>query len=183
MRIELATPADLSEIRAVYAHGREMQRAAHSIVWPEFTDATILAEVEAGNLFRIVTDAGLAGIFSVAYEDGLIWGALERGAHIYLHRIARAPGVAGGGLVDAVLDWAEARCARLEREGLRLDTWANNTALIAFYERRGFRLIAERTLGADPNLAAHYHGNTFALLEKSCSASDTASDTASGANR
>lgn len=167
MRIELATPTDLSEIRAVYAHGRKLQRAAHSIVWPGFTDATILAEVEAGNLYRIVIEAGLAGIFSVAYEDGLIWGSLERGAHVYLHRIARAPGVAGGGLVDVVLDWAEAQCARLEREGLRLDTWANNTALIAFYERRGFRLVAERTLGADPKLAAHYHGNTFALLERS----------------
>lgn len=174
MQIEPATPADLADIRAVYAHGRDVQRAQHSIVWPEFTDSTILAEVDAGNLFRIVTDAGLAGIFSVAYEDAAIWGPLERGAHIYLHRIARAPGVKSGGIVDAVLAWADARCARLDREGLRLDTWVSNAALIAFYERRGFRLVGERTLGADPQLAAHYHGNTFALMERPCGAHDVA---------
>lgn len=176
MRIEPATPSDLAEIRAVYAHGREMQRALHSIVWPEFADERILAEVEAGNLLRIVSDRALAGIFSVAYEDGAIWGPLERGTHIYLHRIARAPGAAGGGLVDAVLAWADAQCARLDREGLRLDTWANNTALIAFYERRGFILVAERTLDADPRLAAHYHGNTFALLERRRTARDVATE-------
>lgn len=152
----------------MYAHGRAVQRAQRSITWPEFPDDVILAEMKAGKLFRIVTDAELAGIFSVAYEDGAIWGPLERGAHIYLHRIARAAGTASGGLIDAVLAWAEARCAQLGREGLRLDTWASNAALIAFYERRGFHLVGERTLGADPQLAAHYHGNTFALLERRC---------------
>jgi len=176
VRIEPATPSDLAEIRAVYAHGREVQRVLHSIVWPEFEDERILAEIEGRNLFRIMTDAGLAGIFSVAYEDGAIWGPLERGAHVYLHRIARAPGVAGGRLVDVVLAWGEAQCARLDREGLRLDTWANNTALIAFYERRGFTLVAERTLDADPRLAAHYHGNTFALLERRRATRDAATE-------
>lgn len=171
MQIELATPVDLAEIQGVYAHGRAVQRAQQSIVWPEFPDSVILAEMKAGNLFRILTDAGLAGIFSVAYEDAAIWGPLERGAHIYLHRIARAPGAASGGLIDAVLSWTESKCAQLGREGLRLDTWASNAALIAFYERRGFRLVAERTLSADPQLAAHYHGNTFALLERQLGAS------------
>lgn len=170
MRVTLATPSDLTEIRAAYAHGRAVQRAEESIVWPEFSDGRILAEVDAGNLLRVLNDAGLVGIFSVAYEDALIWGALERGAHIYLHRIARAPGATSGGLVDAALEWAEARCVQLGREGLRLDTWASNAPLIAFYERRGFRLVENRTLGADPRLAPHYHGNTFALLERRCGA-------------
>ena len=47
-----------------------------------------------------------------------------------------------------------------------MDTWAGNTALIALYERRGFRLVEERRLEADPRLAEHYHGNSFALLER-----------------
>lgn len=167
MLIEPASPDDLSAVRGIYEHARVVQRARHSIQWPEFSNATILSEIERGRLFRVSADDSIAGIFSVAYEDGAIWGPHERGAHIYLHRIARAP-ASPGGLVDLILIWADAECLRLGREGLRMDTWARNAALIAFYGERGFRLVEERRLGDDPRLAAHYHGNSFALLERAC---------------
>lgn len=166
MHIEPATPADLSGIRAAYAHGRIMQRAASTFEWPEFSDEAILAEVRAGSLLRVTSGDALVGIFSLAYEDPAIWGAHERGAHLYLHRIARAAAYPGRGLMDPILHWADAECRQLGREGLRMDTWAGNAALIAVYERRGFRLVEERRLEADPRLAVHYHGHSFALLER-----------------
>jgi len=168
MRIEPATPGDLADIRAAYEHGRVTQREQGSIVWPEFTDAAILSEITAQHLFRVVIESATVGVFSVAYDDPAIWGSHERGAHLYLHRIARAAEYPGRGLMDAILTWAGQQCTQLGRDGLRMDTWASNTALIGFYQRRGFRLVAERQLGADPRLPAHYHGNAFALLERSC---------------
>ena len=168
MRIEPATQHDLGDIRAAYEHGRVIQRDQGSIVWPEFTDAAILAEVESRRLFRVVDDDAIVGTFSIAYEDPAIWGSHERGAHLYLHRIARAAHYPGRGLMDAILAWAVHECARLGRDGLRVDTWASNAALIGFYQGRGFRLVAERRLGADPRLPPHYHGNAFALLERPC---------------
>ena len=140
------------------------------MVWPEFTDAAILGEIDARHLFRVVVDDAIVGVFSVAYEDPAIWGPYERGAHLYLHRIARAAQYPGRGLMDAILAWAGHQCTVLGRDGLRVDTWASNTTLIAFYQRRGFRLVGERRLGADPRLPPHYHGNAFALLERSCDA-------------
>jgi ribosomal protein S18 acetylase RimI-like enzyme len=168
VQVEPATSADLAEIRDAYAHARAIQQEQGSTVWPEFSDTTILAEVNAGCLFRVVDGATLVGIFSVAYEDAAIWREHERGAHIYLHRIARAPGSRAAGLVDAVLDWARAECNALGRVGLRMDTWSNNAALISFYQRRGFDLVAHHRIDDDPRLPAHYHGLEFALLEHAC---------------
>lgn len=171
MRVEPATSADLPAVRAAYADGRRIQREQGSTVWPEFSDAAILAEIEGGQLFRVVDGAMLAGVFSVAHEDPAIWGDHERGEHIYLHRIARAAGYPGRGLVDAVLAWAAARCEGLGRSGLRMDTWAGNEALIAYYGRFGFTLVDRRRIAADPRLAPHYHGIELALLERPCGVS------------
>jgi ribosomal protein S18 acetylase RimI-like enzyme len=166
VRIEPATPDDLADVRAAYEHGRTTQRDQGSIVWPEFSDAAILGEIEARQLFRIVDGDAIVGVFSVAYEDAAIWGPHERGTHLYLHRIARAAAFPGRGLMDAILTWADERCKALRRSGIRMDTWASNTALIAFYERRGFRLVDRRRIGVDHRLPPHYHGNEFALLEQ-----------------
>lgn len=168
MRVEPATLDDLPSVRAAYADARTMQRERGAIVWPEFTIAAIVAEMETGRLFRVMDGDALVGVFSVAYEDEAIWGERERGAHIYLHRIARVATYPGRGFLDVVLGWAREQCRVLRRAGLRMDTWASNEALIALYERQGFRVVSRRRIGADPRLPAHYHGGEFALLEEPC---------------
>ena len=150
-----------------------MQRERNAIVWPEFTDDAICSEIGEQRVFRVVVDETFGGVFSVAYNDPAIWGSHERGEHLYLHRIARAAECPGRGLVDAVLSWADVRCRSLGRVGLRMDTWASNATLIEFYRQRGFHVVAERRLGADPRLPPHYHGNTFALLERMCERRDS----------
>ena len=122
--------------------------------------------MEAGHLYRVLNRGAFVGVFTVAYEDEAIWGELERGAHIYLHRFARSEAYAGRGLVDAIVAWGLVRCAQLGREGLRLDTWGGNEALIAYYESRGFTLVEKRTMGTDPRLSPHYKGLLLALLER-----------------
>jgi ribosomal protein S18 acetylase RimI-like enzyme len=160
-----ATPAHLPEVLAAYADARARQAAHGAFQWPEFTERSILDQMESGHLFRVLDGDAFVGVFTVAYEDPAIWEELERGAHIYLHRFARAATYPGRGLVDAILAWALAECEALGREGLRLDTWGNNDALIAFYESRGFTLIDKRTMGSDPRLPPHYDGLHLALLE------------------
>jgi ribosomal protein S18 acetylase RimI-like enzyme len=168
MRVEPATRDDLPAIRAVYADARAIQRGQEAILWPEFTDASIIAEIEGGRLLRVMDGDALVGVFSVAYEDQAIWGEHERGEHIYLHRIARAATYPGRGLMAAVLDWAREQCRVLGRAGLRMDTWASNEMLVGFYEQLGFRVVGRRRIGAEPRLPPHYHGNEFTLLEKQC---------------
>lgn len=168
MRVEPATADDLPAIRSAYADARRIQQEQAAILWPEFSDASILAEIAAVRLFRVLDDDALVGVFSVAYEDEAIWGEHERGEHIYLHRIARAAAYPGRGLIAAVLTWARAHCRTLGRAGLRMDTWASNEPLISFYERQGFHIVGRRRIGVEPRLPPHYHGNEFTLLEEPC---------------
>ena len=174
MRVEEAAREDLPAVREAYAHARAIQREQGAILWPEFTDASILAEIESGRLLRVMDGDALVGVFSVAYEDEAIWGERERGEHLYLHRIARAASYPGRGLIGAVLAWGRERCRALGRAGLRMDTWASNEALVAFYERQGFRVVGRRRIGVEPRLPPHYHGNEFTLLEEPCGAAPTA---------
>jgi ribosomal protein S18 acetylase RimI-like enzyme len=168
MRVEPTTLSDLPAIRAVYASATEIQRKQGAVLWDEFPTPLIVGEIETGRLFRIMDGDALAGVFSVAYEDEAIWGERECGAHIYLHRIARATTYPGRGIMGAVLEWTWAECRRLGRAGLRIDTWASNQALIDFYERQGFRFVGLRHIGIEPRLAPHYQGIELALLEAPC---------------
>ncbi len=165
LHIEVASVGDLPAVRAAYEDGRATQRARETVVWPEFADAAITREIEAGALYRVASGDTIVGVFSMIEEDALLWGDAERGAHLYLHRIARSAAYRGHGLVAAVLAWAWRECAARSREGLRMDTWASNDTLIAYYAALGFRLVGTRRLGEDPRLATHYHGIELALLE------------------
>ena len=165
MRVEPASQNDLAAIRVAYAGGRAIQQAQRAIVWPEFPDAAILAEIDAGRLLRVCDGNDLAGVFSVAYEDEAIWGERDQGCHIYLHRIARAAGYSGAGLMRAVLAWSRAKCQALGRSGLRMDTWANNAHLVDYYQQLGFALVGRRRIDYDARLPAHYYGVELALLE------------------
>lgn len=167
MRVEQATHADLPVVRSAYAHAQAMQREQRAPEWPGFSDDSILSEIDGARLYRIMDGDAVAGVFTVAYHDPAIWGDMERGAHIYLHRIARTEHRASGRIMDAVISWGSARCEELGREGLRIDTWAANPALVAYYGTFGFALVTTRRMGDDPRLSPHYHGLELALLESS----------------
>lgn len=165
MHIEPATAADLPAIHAAYADARAIQESQRSPLWADFADELLLREIAEGRLLRVMDGAVLAGVFTVAYDDRAIWGELERGEHIYLHRISRAAGFPGRGLVGTVLAWTWARCEAMQRSGLRIDTWASNDALVALYVRHGFHIVGRHRIGVEPSLPTHYQGTELTLLE------------------
>lgn len=128
-RVEPATSADLPAVRLAYADGRVIQREQGSAVWPYFTGAAILNEIEPGLLCRVTAGDVLAAVFSVAYEDSAIWAHKE--------------------------------CVALGRDGLRMDTWAANAALVTYYQRLGFELVGTRCIVADRR-ACKWHSATYA---------------------
>ena len=165
MHVTPAAAADLSAVRAVYHEGARLQRAAGGAVWPPFPDKAILAEIRERRLMRVDGADGHIGVFTVAYEDPLIWGERERGRHLYLHRIARAPGAEARGLTAAVVAWAFAEARRRGFEGVRLDTWADNERLTAHYERAGFVRVGRTAIPSGAPLLPHYAGIEVVLLE------------------
>jgi GNAT superfamily N-acetyltransferase len=165
LRVKRASIANLKSVRAAYDCARAIQREQHAPIWPDFGDDSILDEIRDGRLYRVSDYGALTGVFTVAYEDGAIWGDLERGAHIYLHRIARSENRPQARLMESVITWALVKCDSMGRDGLRVDTWADNPAIIAYYQTMGFELIGTRRMTTDPRLSVHYHGLELALLE------------------
>jgi len=166
LSIKPATVEDLGRIRDVYADARALQRSLGPLQWLDFGEESTLAQIHAGELYLALDGDTLAGVFTVAYEDPLLWGERDRGEHIYLHRIARSASFTGGGLVAAVIRWARAHRRAIGRRGLRMDTWAENQTLVEFYGRFGFELVGHVTPDADPRLPPHYYGTKLALLEE-----------------
>ena len=171
MNVEPASLDDLSRIQAAYAEGRRRQQACGTLVWPEFADASLLAEIRARKLFLVMDNDAMAGTFAIAYEDSAVWGDRERGAHVYLHRIARSRSGTSRGLLPCVIDWACTHSRELKREGIRMDTAANSSRLVSYYEQAGFVVVGRHVIGPDPALPVHYHGTEVALFEMSCQTS------------
>ena len=169
MNIEPASIGDLSRIQEAYAEGRRIQTERGTLVWPEFSDALLTAEVRERKLLRVMDNDAMVGTFAIAYEDQAVWGDRERGAHVYLHRIARSPSPASRGLLHRVVDWARSHSRQLQREGIRMDMAAASSQLVAYYERAGFVVVGRHVIGPDPDLPAHYHGTEVVLLEMNCS--------------
>lgn len=170
MNVEPASIGDLPRIQEAYAEGRRRQQACGTLVWPEFSEASLVAEVRARKLFRVMDNDVMMGTFAVAYKDQAVWGERERGAHVYLHRIARSPAGTSRGLLPAVIEWACAHSRDLQREGIRLDTAAASSQLVAYYEQAGLVVVGRHVIGPDPTLPTHYHGTEVALFEMACPA-------------
>lgn len=166
--VEQVRAEQLARLHEIYEGARAIQAEQNSAVWPPFTDEKILREVANGELYAVVANNTILGVFSLIESDALLWGDDETGEHLYLHRIARARDGAGSGFIDAVVQWTFDECRRSGRKGVRMDTWGSNKPLIALYEKRGFRLVDARRMPADPRLSPHYHGIVLALLEAPC---------------
>lgn len=168
MNIKPANISDLFRVQEAYADGRRRQQARSTLVWPEFSDGSLITEIRARKLFRVMDNNVMVGTFAIAYEDQAVWGDRDHGAHIYLHRIARSSSCTSRGLLHSVVDWTCTHSRELQREGIRMDTAAASSQLVAYYEQAGFVVVGRHVIGEDPTLPTHYHGTEVALFEMTC---------------
>jgi GNAT superfamily N-acetyltransferase len=79
----------------------------------------------------------VVGTISLQREDTEMWGP-DDGAALYVHGLVVSRAVSGTQIGLRLLRWAEDMAAAAGRRFLRLDCWAGNPALCAYYERAGF---------------------------------------------
>jgi GNAT superfamily N-acetyltransferase len=65
------------------------------------------------------------------------WGAVAEDA-AYVSRLIVRPAVSGHGIGRLLLDWAGRQAKQQGKRFLRLDCWASNARLCAYYETAGF---------------------------------------------
>jgi len=166
MTIRPSASSSINQFRDFWIAAISYQALKQLPLWPTYPEQKIKNEIEAGFHFSVFTqDDVLAGYFSLALSDELIWGDKERGDAIYIHRMCVNPDRKGNRLTAAVLAWATGYAVNTGRKFVRMDTWGDNQRLVDYYIACGFRHIENRRLDVVPGLSPHYHNTNLALFE------------------
>jgi len=172
MRFETAAASDFDTIFKLYDQAIEFQKTVFDKQWLGFDADLVNREIAEGRLWKIVEDAGVACIYSLAYEDPIIWGSESHLAAMYIHRIVTNPEFRGRGYVRAIVDWAREHAAEKDLRYIRMDTWADNLKLKEYYTGCGFEWKGTVSPEDSPTMPAHYRGIKLGLFEMDLESTD-----------
>ncbi|MBK9154168.1 MAG: GNAT family N-acetyltransferase [Chloracidobacterium sp.] len=156
---------DLETILDLYDAAIEFQKTVFDKHWLGFDEDRVRSEIADGRLWKIVEDGDIACIFSVTYQDPIIWGENSRENAMYLHRIVTNPKFRGRGYVKLITAWAKAHARENGLRFVRMDTWGDNQKLIEYYRACGFRYVGDVTPDGSDSMPPHYRGIKLGLLE------------------
>ena len=162
-------PASLDDQPVIYRLFEEaitFQKANNYIGWSSYDKVFIKADIEKRQLFKIVLEDEIVCIYSIYKSDVLIWREKEIGDSIYIHRIVLNRKFSGRKLFANIVNWAIEFAKRNKLKYIRMDTWAENKKIIAYYESYGFSLIEFYRTPATENLPVQHRNLLVALLEK-----------------
>jgi GNAT superfamily N-acetyltransferase len=161
------TVEDLNVMYRLFDEAIAFLKTHNYIGWTNYDKVFIKADVEKGLSYKITRDSAVACIFSVCYEDPLIWREMEKGDALYLHRIVLNRDFSGEKLFAKVLEWALEHAKNWGIKYVRMDTWADNARIIDYYKSYGFRFIENYTTGDTTDLPVQHRNLNVALLELS----------------
>ena len=156
---------DLHQIRWLFGEAIALQGKRGYQVWQHIDEISLKQDIENGLQYKILINNDIGCIFSIQYNDPFIWGDRDQNNAIYLHRIVTNPLFKGQRLFEKILDWTGNLALEHNRNFLRMDTWAENTRLIHYYQSFGFTLIDYFTTGDIAELPVQNRNLKVALLE------------------
>jgi len=156
---------DLDQIFELFEHSIQYQEKKGYPVWRNYDKSAIIKDLADRNQYKVVIDSMTAIVFSVCYTDKVIWRDLDQGNSIYLHRIVVNRECKGQKLFGTILDWAIKQSKQKGFDRIRMDTWAANPTLIAYYKNFGFTFIENYTTPDSKELPVHNRNLALALLE------------------
>jgi ribosomal protein S18 acetylase RimI-like enzyme len=160
-----ASAGDIDTVFTLYGKAIEFQKTVFDKTWLGFDRAAGAAEIEAGRLWKVMDDGQVACIFSVAYEDPIIWGERSHESAMYIHRIVTDPRFRGRGYVRSITDWALRHAEEIGLRFVRMDTWGDNQKLIDYYRDCGFKFLGLTRPAESLTMPKHYRGIELSLFE------------------
>lgn len=151
--IRVATSDDAAPFAAIHeevanwlwAHGiHQWQPGTFPISWVQ--DA-----IARGEVYVSIESGAVIGAVMLQEADPDTWGAASLAdAAGYIHGLRVRRSVAGRGIGRALIAWAERELVARGKRLARLDCWAANDALCAYYERAGYQRVGTRTVTDEP---------------------------------
>ena len=165
MTFEHATASDFDLIFDLYDKAIEFQKTVFDKQWLGFDADLVNREIDEERLWKIVDDNCVACIYSVTYEDPIIWGKESQVGAMYIHRIVTNREFRGRGYVREIVEWAREHAVEKGLRYIRMDTWADNLKLKDYYTGCGFEWKGTVSPEDSPTMPAHYRGIQLGLFE------------------
>ncbi|HVZ55458.1 MAG TPA: GNAT family N-acetyltransferase [Chitinophagaceae bacterium] len=163
--ITSAEQGDLPVMYELFEEAIRFQKSRGYFGWTGYDKAFIQSDLNHGRLFKLVEAGEMVCMFSLCYRDPLIWRDREKGDALYLHRIVLNQKFRGNRTFQKILDWAVARARDKNLTYIRMDTWAENEKIIAYYQSFGFRYLEEYTTPDTEWLPSQHRNLRVALLD------------------
>jgi GNAT superfamily N-acetyltransferase len=160
-----ATLSDLPFIYHLFDEAIHFQKVNNYVGWNSYDKNYIKTDIENGLLMKIVHNDTIVCIFSICYSDHLIWREKEKGDALYGHRVIINRDFSGEKIFKHVMAWFVNHAKERQLNFIRIDTWADNQKLIAYYTNYGFKFIENYTTENDDNLPLQHRNLKVALLE------------------
>jgi GNAT superfamily N-acetyltransferase len=144
-----ASPKDVLIVFALVEEAAAWLLARGLSQWPRYIPETgrqhIAEHAARGGVFLALRHGQPIGTIQLYHDDYETWGE-DEGHALYVHGLVVSRAAAGQGIGGWLLSWAEVQARKAGKDLLRLDCWAENAALVAYYQRAGFTLV--RVVGA-----------------------------------
>ena len=122
-------------------------------------------DILLGQHYTVYVDGEVGGIFSLSFNDKVIWRDKEKGDAVYLHRIITKDEFKGQRLLQHIIDWTIRYTRNQKRKYIRLDTWDNNPPLVDYYKSFGFYISEHFTMPQTDELSVNAWGNDVVLMQ------------------
>jgi ribosomal protein S18 acetylase RimI-like enzyme len=165
MEILNSTINDLELIFSFFGSAIEYQKKNGFELWPQFSREMIEKEIAGKRHWKIMDDEKVLCVFSVMYNDPVIWMEKDKDPAVYLHRIAVNPEFKGKGMVSIIKEWAIGHAKEKHKKYLRMDTWGHNETIRNYYIKCGFNYIGQQYLTRTEGSPEHYGGSVLSLFE------------------
>jgi GNAT superfamily N-acetyltransferase len=142
---------DLAAALAVFEDARAWMISRGTNTWRPIAHwrDLIAQKIARQVLYLAWLDAEIVGTITLGWEADELWNSAPTLA-AYLAHFATCRARAGTGIGAQMLRWAETEARQAGKSYLRLDCWAENRALCAYYESAGFERHSTITIDGFP---------------------------------
>ncbi|MEO6305333.1 MAG: GNAT family N-acetyltransferase [Bacteroidia bacterium] len=156
---------DMDTIFSFFDHAIKYQKRNGYDLWPQFSRELIENEIKENRNWKIMDGTNVVCVFSIMYNDPVIWKERDIEPAVYLHRIAVNPLFKGKGMMNIIKQWALKHARENKKHYLRMDTWGNNETLRNYYISCGFNYIGQQYLTEIKGQPLHYGGSVLSLFQ------------------
>src|SRR5678816_2431229 len=133
-KIIKATTEDLEKILGLFGEAMNLHGKIAYKVWSSIDKTALEKDIANGLQYKIEGDTGIFCIFSIQYDDPMIWFDKDQNDAIYLHRVVADPNFRGQRQFEKILNWVKNFARQKNLKFIRMDTWADNEKLIEYYK-------------------------------------------------